>query len=101
MVTLAHTYVFHMDRHEKTHRSADNHIYVYEDSELTYKVMCVFIQQSPVVLPGFSRVHTRHTLPNKCDLHPITLGVEPIRSITHRDANPEMVCDPPNTEGWQ
>lgn len=41
-VTLAPTYFFHTNRHKKTHTSAHNHIY--EDNDLIYKVMCMFIQ---------------------------------------------------------
>lgn len=97
-VMLAHLYFFHTDRHKQTHTSADNHIY--EDSDPTYKVMSMFIQQSQKVLPGFNHTYTRHTLSHKCVLHTTTLAVEHIHSITHIDAHPQMVRDPPHTEGW-
>lgn len=96
---LAHTYFFHTNRHKKTHTNADNHIY--EDSDVTYKAVCMFIQQSQMVLLGLSHIYTQYTLLYKCDLHPITLAVEAVHSFTHRDANPQMVCDPPHIEGWQ
>lgn len=54
-VMLAHPYFFHTDRHKQTHTSADNNIY--EDGDLIYKVMCMFIQQSQKVLQGLI-IHT-------------------------------------------